>query len=159
MNLSSDFKHILFCTDFSRNADEAFAYAYQAARANPSATLTILHVIPDPEAQFWNTYLPELDNFQEQANKDIKQRIHERYIQPLNGEVTVASEVLVGKDFVEILEYIKENPVDLVVMGRQGKSEWGSLLFGNVSDKISRHADCAVLIVPKSFVEKNNPSS
>lgn len=154
---TTGFKEILFCTDFSPNADNAFIYACQMARVSPGAQMTILHVIPDPEAQFWNNYLPELDHFEAQARIDVTREIAERYVMPLNGAIDAEIVILFGKDSAEILTYLQTHPVDLIVMGRQGKSEWGSLFFGNVTEKVSRHADCAVLIVPMSFVEKKQP--
>ncbi|HAX99540.1 MAG TPA: hypothetical protein DCY12_11805 [Candidatus Atribacteria bacterium] len=41
------FKNILFCADFSENAQWAFTYALKLAKALKSK-LFILHVIPDP---------------------------------------------------------------------------------------------------------------
>jgi nucleotide-binding universal stress UspA family protein len=154
MTLSTRVKTILFCTDFSHNADEAYEYACDIARAHPGAEIVILHVFPDPEAQFWNSYLPEMDDLHQQALKDVEQEIQRRYQHAL-GDIVTHRVVLSGKDYQQILEYANTHPVDLIVIGRQGKSEWGTLLFGNVTEKISRHADCAVLIVPMSYVEKH----
>ena len=57
------FQRILFCTDFSRNADLAFSFALDLARRTPGTLLYLLHVIPEPEAQFWKTYLYEVEEF------------------------------------------------------------------------------------------------
>ena len=47
------FKRILFCTDFSDNADVAFDFALEQARHSPECTIHLLHVVPEPEAQFF----------------------------------------------------------------------------------------------------------
>ena len=57
----SPYKRILFCTDFSDNADRAFAYAIDAAVRRPGCTFYLLHVIPEPDAQFWRTYIYEVE--------------------------------------------------------------------------------------------------
>ena len=39
------------------NVEAAFDFALEAASHNPGATLYLLHVIPEPEVQFWKTYI------------------------------------------------------------------------------------------------------
>lgn len=156
MKPSHQFKNILYCTDFSPNADCAYQVASQMAQQASEAKMTILHVIPDPEAQFWNTYLPEFDLFEAQARADVKQQIEERYVAPLQGQVETNIAIPFGKDATEILNYLKKHPIDLVVMGRQGKSEWSTLFFGSVTEKVSRHAGCTVMIVPSNALKKES---
>ncbi len=56
-------------------------------------------------------------------------------------------EVLLGHAAQTIVEYAHRGNFDLIVMGHSGHSGiWGSFL-GTVTDKVSRHAHCAVLIV------------
>ena len=46
-----------------------------------------------------------------------------------------------------IIDYAKENHIDLIIMGHRGHSGlWGNLL-GHVTDKVSECAHCDVLIV------------
>ncbi|MCA1808102.1 MAG: universal stress protein [Lentisphaerae bacterium] len=40
---------------------------------------------------------------------------------------------------------------DLLVIGRQGRSSLGRVLFGNVTEKVVRKARCAVLVIPLSL--------
>ena len=60
----------------------------------------------------------------------------------------------VGKDWQEILAFAKEKQIDLIVMGRHGRSALQKTLFGNVTEKITRKADCAVLVVPLSYQKR-----
>ena len=46
------YQRILFCTDFSENADFAFPFAVDAAARRPGSELYLLHVIPESDAQF-----------------------------------------------------------------------------------------------------------
>ena len=152
---SSPYKRILFCTDFSENADFSFDYAIDAAVRRPDCLIYLLHVIPEPEAQFWKTYLYELDDdIDEKARKDIDARITESYLPRVPEGVNLEVHVCMGKEYIKILEFAEENDVDLIIMGRQGRGTWGTVLFGNVTEKVTRKANCAVLVVPLSYEKK-----
>ena len=46
-----------------------------------------------------------------------------------------------------IVEYANGNNADLIVLGRRGLGDFGSLLVGSVTHKVSQLADCAVMTV------------
>jgi nucleotide-binding universal stress UspA family protein len=48
---------------------------------------------------------------------------------------------------VEILEHIKENDNDLVVVGSEGLQGVGLYVLGSVAERISRNAPCSCLVV------------
>lgn len=145
---SNPFERILFCTDFSENADFAFDYALDSARRRPGCTLFLLHVIPEPDAQFWKTYLYEVEDVDAKAKRDIDAKLAESYLPRVPEGVRLEVEIRIGKDYAKILEFAEEKDVDLIVMGRQGKSSLGTVLFGSVTEKITRKAKCAVLVIP-----------
>lgn len=145
------FQRILFCTDFSENADFAFSFAVDAAVRRPGSELYLLHVIPESEAQFWKTYIYEVEDVDAKAKHDVEEQIEKNYRARLPEGVDIKLEFRVGKDSQEILRTAKEKQIDLIVMGRQGRSSLGKALFGNVTEKVVRRADCAVLVVPLSY--------
>jgi nucleotide-binding universal stress UspA family protein len=147
------FKHILFCTDFSERADAAFDFAVDAAVRRPGSLLYILHVIHEVEAQFWKSYLYEVDNVEDQAKKAIDAKITATYRSRVPAGVNVKVEVRTGPDADEILDFAEKNQIDLIVMSRQGRSGVRKTLFGNVTEKITRKAQCAVLVIPLSYVQ------
>ena len=151
---SSPYKRILFCTDFSENADFAFDFAIDAAARRPGCKLYLLHVIPEPDAQFWKTYLYEVDDVDGKAKHDIDARLAETYLPRVPAGVDLEVEMRVGKDYIKILEFAEEKDVDLIIIGRHGRSSLGKVLFGNVTEKVTRRAECAVLVVPLSMREK-----
>ena len=55
--------------------------------------------------------------------------------------------MLSGNPVEEIIEYAEENHIDLIVMGHIGKSAAVGLLLGSVSQKVSAHSKCSVVIV------------
>jgi nucleotide-binding universal stress UspA family protein len=143
------YQHILFCSDFSENADHAFGFALDACLKRPDSTLTILHVIPEPDAQFWKTYIYEVDNIDQKAKDDIDAKIQAAYLEHMPATVKCEVRMQVGSAASEILKYAKTNGVDLIVLGRQGKSTLGKILgSGSVTKKVATHSPCPVLIVP-----------
>lgn len=151
---SSPFQRILFCTDFSENADFAFDFAVDAAKRRPGCMLYLLHIIPEPDAQFWKTYLYEVDDIDTKARQDIDAKVAATYTPRVPEDVPMEVHMRVGKDYLKILEFAHEKNVDLIVIGRQGRGAWEKFLFGNVTEKVARKAECAVLIVPYSFEQK-----
>lgn len=146
----SRFKRILCCTDFSESADAAFEFALDAAVRRPGAILHLLHVIHEPDAQFWKSYLNEVENIDADARQAIDEKIATAYRSrvPAGLELTVA--IRLGPDAATILEYARAERTDLIVLGRHGHGAVGKALFGSVAEKVVRKADCAVLVVPLS---------
>jgi nucleotide-binding universal stress UspA family protein len=148
------YRRILFCTDFSENADFAFDFAVDAAARRPGCTLYLLHVIPETEAQFWKTYIYEVDHVDEQARAAIDEKVARSYRPRVPTGLDFQVEMRVGKDSLKILEFAREKDVDLIVLGRQGRSQLQKAWFGNVTEKVVRKAHCVVLVIPLSFEEK-----
>ena len=144
------FKRILFCTDFSESADAAFEFALDAAIRRPGSTLCLLHVIHEPDAQFWKSYIAEVDNIDAEAKKAIDEKVAAAYLARVPKGMDVKVEFRIGPDAATILEFAKATQIDLIILGRHGHSSVGKALFGSVAEKVVRKADCAVLVVPLS---------
>jgi len=149
----SRFRHILFCTDFSESADAAFEFALDAAVRRPGATLYLLHVIHEPDAQFWKSYLAEVENINAEAKKAIDAKVAASYLSRVPKGLDVKVEFRIGPDAPTILEFAKVTQIDVIILGRHGHSSVGKALFGSVAEKIVRKADCAVLVVPLSYAK------
>ncbi len=64
-----------------------------------------------------------------------------------NDSIEVTCAIVSGSFSSAMLDYVKQNKTDLLVVGDKGHSSiWGALLGTNV-DKIVRHAPCSVLVV------------
>ena len=147
----SRFKRILFCTDFSESADAAFEFALDATVRRPGSTLYLLHVIHEPDAQFWKSYIAEVDNIDADARKTIDAKVAAAYLSRVPPGLDVKVEFRIGPDAATILEFAKATQIDLIILGRHGHSSVGKALFGSVAEKIVRKAECAVLVVPLSY--------
>lgn len=149
----SRFNRILFCTDFSESADAAFEFAVDAAVRRPGSMLYLLHVIHEPEAQFWKSYIAEVDNVNEEAKKTIDAKVAASYLSRLPAGVNLKVEFRIGPDANTILEFAKTERVDVIILGRHGHGGVGKALFGSVAEKIVRKASCAVLVVPLDYAK------
>ena len=152
------FQRILFCTDFSENADLALHFAVDAATRRPGSELYLLHVIPETEAQFWKSYIYEVEDVDAKAIHDINERIDQTYRSKLPEDLELKVEFRIGKDYQEILNFTREKQIDLIVMGRQGHSALQKAFFGSVTEKIVRRADSVVLVVPLGYRERLSSS-
>ena len=61
--------------------------------------------------------------------------------------IKVESVLMRGDAATEIMNYIKEKNIDLVVVGSRGLSQVRGWLLGSVSRKLVHYAGCSVLIV------------
>ncbi|MGV8074344.1 MAG: universal stress protein [Syntrophobacteraceae bacterium] len=147
---SSLFKNIAFCTDFSENADEAFMLAKDLAW-HYDATLHIIHVMVtfSVSPPIHATYMPiEYDpNFVEEMTNASQETIQKRYVGKLKEKQPYEIHLLSGYPATEIIRLIKENNVDLVVMGSHGLTGIAHVLFGSTADRVVRKAPCSVLTV------------
>jgi nucleotide-binding universal stress UspA family protein len=162
-------KKILYATDLSENARQAFAYAVSLAGLY-KAGLTILHVIaedPDLDKRVagwidekkWNEI--KAQNVDEARQALIgKQREGIAIRNALNAfceEAQVEAgdcrfetdDVLVerGHPAESILKLAAEKSVDLIVMGSHGYSGFKDALMGGTARKVLRHAKVPVLLV------------
>ena len=145
MKTENPYRNILCCTDFSLNADRAFELAVETALCHEGCTLTLLHVLQEPEAQFWKSYIYEIDGVDEKAKADIDRKIDETYRPKVPQALPFKTAFRIGNPAQSILEYAAAERHDLIVLGRQGH---GSIFFGNVATRVARHAQCPVLVVP-----------
>jgi nucleotide-binding universal stress UspA family protein len=145
-------QHILIPVDFSEYAEQALEYAIGLARKLP-ARLTLLHVIhimplgvaPEGIALPY-PYLQEIEAEVQQRLETYRQRIQEA---GLEGTVLVES----GTPFQCIVDTARDQHVDLIVMGTQGRTGLAHVFLGSVAEKVVRLAPCPVLVTRGSAAQ------
>ena len=144
-------RKILVCTDFSENARFAFDFAVDAAARHTGSILYLLHVIPEPDAQFWRGYVEEVEDIEAKALEDVERKIASEYRPYVPEGIPFVVEKRIGDASRMILAYAEQEGVDLIVLGRQGSGAITQWLLGNVAGKVARKAHCPVLVVPLAF--------
>jgi len=145
-------KNILYPTDFSKHSRAALPLALDLAQRY-QAQLHCLHVV-DSEHEFLlqggyiapmvASYPLNKAELRKSAAEHLDRFVAEHIPAPhpaLNQAVTL------GKPFVEIISYCRQENIDLIVLGTHGHSALASMLLGSVAEKVTRKAPCAVLTV------------
>jgi len=148
------YKNILFCTDFSEDANIAFLHALGLAKKY-GAKLHILHVPHSSYAycrHVVDEHLPEGAEggetfFNEEVEKRAKQALREAYEKRLTGFKNYVLEVRSGSPDVEIIRYAKKSNVDVIVMGALGKAEADRIEHGSTVANVSKYAHCHVIAI------------
>jgi len=144
----SVFSKILFCTDFSRESAAAFSYALEICAACEQAELVLLHVIPEPDAQFWKTYIYELDEVDVKAKEDIDRQFEEDYLSRVPENMHISTRVAVGNAGQQVISIVENEKIDLVIMGRKRKKLSG-VFFGDNAKTTLQKAGCPILVIPE----------
>ena len=146
----TDIQKILFCTDFAEDANNAFDVAISMAKAFDLRTIYLLHTIPEPDAQYWKTYIYELDdNVDQKAKHDVDQKIKKSYTSKLPANIELDVNFKVGKDYMSIIEFAEENDMDMLIIGKATRLKFQGSFLGDAIKHIYRKSHCPVLIVPQ----------
>jgi nucleotide-binding universal stress UspA family protein len=144
------FKKIVCPVDFSEFTDDIIKYAVNLARKY-DAELHLFHVIPNLN------YFTPYESFLTPENlvlieKNVEQEVEKDFKKIIKGiDIPVKKIIKTGIVFVEIIDYIKEENIDLVVLGTHGRSGIEHILIGSVAEKVVRKSPCPVLTIrPKS---------
>ena len=144
------YKKVLFCTDFSENADYAFNFAYGIAKRD-DGLLYMLHVLPDnPHQAFAERYITkkDLEKIQKGIWEDLDNKYREHYVEKIENEIKFEIVTKSGREENEILKLAKKENVDIIVMGTHGKTGIEHVFFGSVAEKVIRHSPLPVFIIP-----------
>ena len=124
---------ILVPTDFSDFSRPAMLYGCAIA-ARFGAELHLLHVVPDPAMLVPEAAAFSVETMQAQSESLVKGA--QETLQKLppdnwENEKPVVREVRVGAAFMEIIDYARENEIDLIVIGTHGRSGLMHVLMGS----------------------------
>jgi nucleotide-binding universal stress UspA family protein len=143
-------KKILVPVDFSKPAENALRVASELARKN-NAELYVLHVVEMAETLFgteqFNINDEQIIFFLKMAKKRFSKFLDKPYLEGLK----VTDSVEVGSPTMGINEIVKEENIDLLVMGSNGASGLDEILIGSNTEKVVRHSKVPVLVVKQEL--------
>jgi nucleotide-binding universal stress UspA family protein len=141
-------KTILVPCDFSKPAINAFRFALDIA-AQSSGKIHLLNVMELPVLH--DTVIMPVLSFEEEFFREMKAKSEmemEKLKEKYNSEgVKINCEVRMGPIYDTIEDYIKENSIDLVVMGSHGATGLKEVFLGSNAEKIVRRSPVPVLVV------------
>src|SRR5687768_16465459 len=146
-------KKILYPTDFSPTAENAFIFALQIAD-HLGASIITLHAFNRPDVSNFN--LPE-------TLREVYDSIDLDAFENYEDEVPVLRDIATGNGYYHvpmvhvleegapvsaILRTANKNKADLIVMGTTGAGGMDKFFFGTVAGKVLEEAHCPVIVVP-----------
>jgi nucleotide-binding universal stress UspA family protein len=146
-HLASQTKKILVPVDGSDASLKAARYALRIAKLL-DADITCIHVIGAlPLLKGMNPALVAL--YFSRAEKHAKKWIGDVEEMAKKEKMHMTSETIIDVTSVPniIIEYAKKQRMDLIIMGRRGRTGAKKLLLGSVASAVMAHAGCPVLLV------------
>jgi nucleotide-binding universal stress UspA family protein len=139
----SVFEKILVPLDGSEHSLHALEKAVQIAKKF-DGKITLIHIysvssLAVTPSQVY-TYVQEIRKYAESILEDGKKRGNAEGVQ-------IEKLLTEGHPVEEILKTAREGNFNLIVIGARGLSKIKEILLGSVSDGVTRHAPCPVLIV------------
>jgi nucleotide-binding universal stress UspA family protein len=142
------FRRILCPVDFSETSDRALTYAMSLAE-EAAAHLTVVNVIEVPPELREHSFREgiDVDRVRAAAEADCLRRLRQLIPDEARTQCTVETAVREGAAYHEILKLAAEGHADLIVMGVHGRGAIDLLVFGSNTARVTRAAECPVLIV------------
>lgn len=142
-------QRVLAATDGSEGADRAILVAVEVAKAI-NGRLLILTVSTD---EFTDEQIRSIEsagmtegNALEAISRGILKRAEECAREA--GARSVETRLAVGDPATKIIDAVRRDNVDMLVVGRRGRGRLEGLILGSVSQKLAALAPCIVTIVP-----------
>ena len=152
------YSKILVALDDSKLSRQAFQQSLSIAQAF-NAELMLLNVVSPLEARYQNTvsligsgYHGDKTNEIAEAEWQVLVTNRLDYLQSLLNEAEdagITTDLIqeIGQPAQQICESAKEWQADLIVIGSHGRKGLNELIVGSVSNYVSHHLPCAVLLV------------
>ncbi len=153
------YKQILVAVDQSEPSRKAFDQAVAIAKAF-QAKLNLIHVISSLQEEYQDLSALAVDGgYYPAVTDDILQQrwesLEEEGLEFLRSlkEIATAHGVsteftqMIGQAEQKICEFAQSLNADLIVIGSHGRTGLSELFLGSVSNYVSHHVPCAVLIV------------
>jgi len=140
------FKRILVPTDASEYSRRALKMALELARS-VQAEVVLLHVSYTPQAYWGYTISYGITVTQEQLDQNGELAL-EATLSGIDSEQVVIHKIVEsGHPVTMIVEQIKKDNIDLVIMGSHGYGAIAGSVLGSVSQRVLQRASCPVLII------------
>jgi nucleotide-binding universal stress UspA family protein len=139
------FKHMLVGLKLNAQDEKTVRYASAIGGLLKSERITFLTVSGKPELpEGLRAKFPELFDSGHDRAKKLAQEAIDKHFQIVSG-TSVECRAVEGDRLEEILRFIKENDVDLMLLSKKLDRGDGGIL----AEKLARKAPCSVLIIPR----------
>jgi nucleotide-binding universal stress UspA family protein len=145
-------KHILVVSRLSQYCREAVGIGISLARKYDSQ-LSVLHLVSNPVSmEALNAPLPFPDG-KHKSYASIQEEVREELDKILKEEITSGLPINIlikeGRPIDEIVQTVKEEGIDLLVLLAHEEGRLEHLLFGRDNDAVIRRMPCTILLVKR----------
>lgn len=145
---------ILVPTDLSPLSLVALEYANSIAETY-DAKVYLVYVCENVPSKKRQKKSPEIiDNFKE-FKKKVREELKKIALDKLDLVDEVEIVILEGNPYKEILKFVVENEIGLIVVATHGRTGFSHLLMGSVAEKIVRYSPVPVLTVKPNEVSSS----
>ena len=138
----SQFKKILIAYDGSAQADKATESALGLAQSLDARVLLFAVARPPEPAT-----MVEVDAMLDDAREHFEVQFSKIVQHAKDLNVELQTDIAVGHPVEQIVHRAETDHVDLIVLGRRGKSRWEKMLVGSTAEKVLRYAHCPVMVI------------
>ncbi len=143
------YQHILLVTDLLSDADIVAQRAKRVIAGSPEAKLSVLHIVEEDVARFGYelVHASKISDKKEgelwpEARTKLVEFLERNELQATRSELTTAISSSEG-----IVNYCREENVDLLVIGRHERRGIAAWLVGATADNILPNVPCDSLVV------------
>lgn len=138
----SQFKKMLIGYDGSAPSDKATESALTLAQSLDSKVLLFAVARPPEPAT-----MVEVDAMLDDAREHFEVQFKKIVQRAKELGVELQTDIAVGHPVEQIVHRAEIDHVDLIVLGRRGKSRFEKMLVGSTAEKVLRYAHCPVMVV------------
>jgi len=139
---NTQFRKLLVGYDGSPPSEKAVDIAFSLAKCLDS-TVLIFAVARPPEPATSVELEAVLDDAKEHFEEGFKKILEKAR----SLDVEVKTDMAVGHPAEQIIHRAETDGVDLIILGRRGRSRIARMMLGSVSERALRYAHCPVMVV------------
>ena len=138
---------ILFPVDLSESSKKIVPSVKYVMKAM-GAVLSVVFVVQDIEnyAGFYVPH-PSMDLLTTELHKGASKRLEEFVTDNFEDVGDVKADIVSGDPAEEIIKYVHEKEVDLIIMGTHGRTGIDRIIFGSVAEKVVKLSPVPVLTI------------
>jgi universal stress protein A len=142
-----DVKRILVVNRSTRHCEKAVLYGVSLAKKY-GAELHIVNVLHDPfSLEGWSLPVPSLQKEYERLLQSAKEDIDRCIMSEKTQGLSIKEWIKEGEPVAEILNLVKEEKIDLLLMLAHTEGRLEHFLFGRTNEELIRKMPCSIMLV------------
>jgi len=141
------FKKILFPVDLSESSEKIVPYVQVVAKKFESQIYLLFSVRAFEYFATIDVPFLSISKFEKEIFEGAQKRLPEFAKKYFNEFPDIHTAVLTGDAAEQIVRYISEQQIDLVIMGTHGRKGIDRIVFGSVAERVVKNSPVPVMVV------------